>query len=129
MTLKLATFSAVAIGLVMLSGPVFAHHGFSAYDATKTVTVMGIVTDFEFVNPHVQLYFDVKDDNGDVQHWGGELATPNVMVRKGGWNSKTLKTGDEVTITGNPAKQGSYIIHPLKIVSNGRELNMKDPGD
>ena len=125
---KLVTFLGVIV-LLMFSRTVFPHHGFSAYDETKTVTVTGVVTDFEFVNPHVQLYFDVKDDKGNLQHWGGEMATPNVMIRKGGWNSKTLRPGDEVTVTGNPAKQGSYIIHPLKIVCNGRELNMKDPGD
>jgi len=60
---------ALVAGLLIVSGPAFAHHGGAVYDTKNPITLKGIVTDFEFVNPHVQIYFDVKEDKGNVVHW------------------------------------------------------------
>jgi hypothetical protein len=107
----------------------WAHHGTSAFDATKTIVLRGEVTDFEFIQPHALIAMDVKKDNGDVEKWFVELTTPNYLVRYG-WNRKTLKTGDLVTITGNPAKNGAKTLHPLKILSPaGQEIPLASPAE
>jgi hypothetical protein len=99
-----------------------AHHGTAAYDTTRTVTVTGIVTEFRFVNPHVLILWDVKDESGAVQHWSGERSGPNSMARNAGWNRNTFKPGDEVTITGRPAKNGTNTMAISKIIMNGKEM-------
>lgn len=113
-------------GLFLISRPVPAHHGFAAYDQTKPVTLSGVVTQFEFVNPHAQIYFDVKSDKGEVQHWGIELATPGLLVRRG-WSSRTMKQGDEITVTCFRAKNGSNsMARCTKIERGGEELSLTE---
>ena len=91
--------------LFVLSGPAFAHHGSAAYDMSKSVTVAGTITDFQFVNPHVLIAMDVKDPSGKVEKWQGELTSPNHLARAG-WTKSTLKPGDQITLIGGPAKSG-----------------------
>jgi hypothetical protein len=113
---------AVTIGLVILSIPAFAHHGNAAYDLEKPITLKGNVTEFVWSNPHVQIYFDVKDGKGKVVHWASETVSPGLLARAG-WNKDELKAGDEITITLGPAKNGAPIGYALKIVlANGKEL-------
>src|ERR1039458_8572638 len=85
--------------------PLFAHHGTGAsYDTTKQVTVKGTVTGFKWSNPHVQIYFDAQDADGNVVHWSaGEGASPFTYA-KAGWNRNTLKPGDKITVVMNPSK-------------------------
>ena len=80
----------------MLSRPLIAHHGTAAYDTSKVVTVKGTMADFRFVNPHVQLFFDVKNEKGETEHWQAELTAPNKLSRAG-WDKHTLKPGDLIT--------------------------------
>jgi hypothetical protein len=87
------------VALLGVSGATFAHHGTAAYDTKNTVTVKGTMTDFRFINPHVQLYFDVKADNGELQKWAAELTAPNKLSRAG-WDKHTLKPGDSITASG-----------------------------
>ena len=84
--------------LVALAPVAFAHHGNANYDTTKTITVSGVVTGFEFVNPHVQIFWDAKDDSGTAQKWQGELTSPNRLSRDG-WTKSSIKSGDTITIT------------------------------
>ena len=101
-----------------------AHHGQAAYYTTTTVTVKGVVTDFRFLNPHVILDIEVKDEQGTVQEWQGELTSPNRLVRSG-WNAHTLKSGDEITITGYRAKSGTNSLWVTRaVLSNGQELKL-----
>src|SRR5580693_8019773 len=95
---QLWTSFAVAIGLLMVCGPLFAHHGNAAYDAKNPVTLKGTVTEFEWANPHVQIFFDVKDAKGSVVHWGCETLSPGKLVRAG-WSKEAVKAGDPITIT------------------------------
>src|ERR1700680_4398119 len=100
MTQKLRALSAIlVVGLLSMAVPVFAHHGTAGEDTTHIVTVKGTVTDFQYINPHTQIYVDVKDDQGNVQNWNGELSNALVLHR-GGWNSKIIKVGDVVTLNG-----------------------------
>jgi hypothetical protein len=125
--MKTAFVAVVAcVGLSLISGPLPAHHGFAAYDQTKPLTLSGVVTQFEFVNPHAQIYFDVKSDKGEVQRWGIELATPGLLVRRG-WSSRTMKQGDEITVTCFRAKNGSNsMARCTKIERGGEELSLTE---
>lgn len=95
--------------LLMLGSPaLLAHHGNSAYDEKNPITLRGTVTEFDFVNPHTQIYLDVKDDKGNVVHWAIESQSPGIMI-KNDWTRHTLKPGDEITITLIPAKNGAPV--------------------
>ena len=90
-----------------LSLPVSAHHSFAAeFDASKPVTLNGSVTKVEWQNPHIWVYLDVKDDQGRVEPWQCEGGAPNTLTRNG-WSKDTLKFGEQVTIEGALAKDGS----------------------
>jgi hypothetical protein len=98
------------------SAPIVAHHGAAAaFDVTKTITVQGTMTEFLFVNPHVQLYFERKNDKGEVEKWQGALTAPSKLSRAG-WNKRTLQPGDQVTVSGNPARNGSNSIWIRKLI-------------
>jgi DNA/RNA endonuclease YhcR with UshA esterase domain len=119
---RLAVFLGTA-GLLLVSGPAFPHHGRSNYDVTSTATVKGIVTEFEWVNPHALIHFDVTDETGKVEKWIAETNSPNTLSRQG-WNRNTVKTGDQITLTGHRVKGGANYINFSKIkFADGRELN------
>lgn len=107
--------------------PVFAHHGVAGYDMTKTITLHGTVSKFDWSNPHVVVYVDAKNDAGEMQHWTIEFAAPVHMVRAG-WSKNAMKPGDEIAIDTHPSKNGapvgisSTITFILKTVVNGQEL-------
>ena len=111
----------LTIILLALAGTVSAHHGSTSYDMDKSVTIKGTVTDFQFVNPHVLIYMDVKDANGKVTNWAGELTSPNHLQRLD-WTKNTLKVGDEVTMTGAPSKSGAPRIWARKLSNASGEL-------
>ncbi len=112
------TFS-VILGLLMISGRVFAHHAPSIYDKAHPITLTGTVTEFRFTNPHVQVRFEVREKNGNVVKWIGHSSPPRKMYRVG-WKRDTLKPGDEITMTGGPDKTGRKIMRILKLVGPGR---------
>lgn len=87
--------------------PAHAHHAFIAeFDANKRVKVAGTVTKLEWTNPHAWLYVDVKDESGKVTNWAFEMGSPNQLIRQG-WRRTVLKDGDQVTVEGYAAKDGS----------------------
>lgn len=118
MRAKLRNSLAVCAGLLMMSAAVFAHHGtFVSYDTAHPVTMKAVMTEFHYTNPHIQLYFDVKDDSGNVTHWSAEGPDPAVLVQAGWGRKKTetsLAPGTEITITVAPARNGK----PVGTVSN-----------
>jgi uncharacterized protein DUF6152 len=124
---KIFVVLAAAVSLLILSGPVAAHHGVAGYDITKTITVHGTVSKFDWSNPHVVVYVDAKNDSGEMQHWTIEFASPVHMVRAG-WSKNAMKAGDEITIDTHPSRNGapvgisSTITFILKTVINGQEL-------
>ncbi|MBZ5644195.1 MAG: hypothetical protein LAO19_15640 [Acidobacteriia bacterium] len=109
---------------LFVPAPLAAHHGETNYDTTKMVTVKSAtVTNFEFINPHTQIYLDVKNENGDIEKWTCEARSPAMLVRNGGWDKATLKPGDVITAIGFQARNGSKILRLKKIVlANGKEL-------
>lgn len=123
---------ACGVGLLLLSGTVWAHHGNSAYDETARVPIKGVVTEFIWTNPHSQIYLDVKDKEGAIVHWAVETNSPGILTRAG-WTRRSLKVGDAVTIILCPAKNGAPVAYigsgdPGTKVSfaDGRELDFKD---
>lgn len=109
--------------LLMCCAPMFAHHGTSAYDTTKLVTVKGTVADFTFNNPHVMVSVDSPGDNGKIDTWVCEANSPNVLTRHG-WNRDIIKKGDEITVIGNRPKNGAKTLRLQKVVlANGQELD------
>jgi hypothetical protein len=111
------------VSLLVALGPVArAHHGNSAYDESKPVTLKGIVTEFNWANPHAQIYFDVKQSNGHVEHWGCETLSPGRLIRAG-WNKDSVKAGDQITITLVAAKNGAPVGFLQKLVfADGKQL-------
>ena len=96
---KMRPFLYVAVLLGLSFSPLaYAHHGYAAYDLTKTVTVTGSVTEMMMANPHSSLAFDVKDDKGNSDHWAIEFGTLRGLVAEG-WTRDTLKPGDQITVS------------------------------
>src|SRR4030095_1040658 len=91
------------------------------FDAKKPGKLTGKVTKIEWTNPHVWFYFNVKDEkHGEVTNWGGELGPPHLLQRRG-WRRDTLKIGEEITVNGSLAKNGSKRV-------NARQVGMKERG-
>src|ERR1700674_2703191 len=103
-----------------------AHHGNAAYDEKNPVTLKGTVTEFAWTNPHCQVYFDVKDDKGNVVHWSVESLSPGKLLRAG-WTRDAVKVGDQITITLEAAKSGAPVGFLLKLVfADGRTLGIRE---
>ena len=102
---RFLTLISMAAGLAILSSPAFAHHGTGiSYDLTKNpITAKATVTEYKWSNPHIQIFVDIKDDKGKVVSWSIEGNSPYNWARMG-WNRKTLRAGQEITITFYPSK-------------------------
>lgn len=117
-------FAAFAIGLVSAALPALAHHSFSAeFDATKKVSLEGTVTKIDWLNPHIWIYLDVKDDKtGAVANWQCEGGPPNTLTRNG-WTKNDLKKGDTVSIDGTLAKDASRTCNASSVkLPDGRRV-------
>ena len=109
----------LALGFGLAAGRLSAHHSFAAeFDAKKQVTFKGVVTKIEWSNPHTYFYVDVTDDRNAVVNWAFEMAGPNTLSRQG-WDRRSLKVGDRVTVTGYRARDGAPI-------ASAREVTLPD---
>jgi hypothetical protein len=121
--------------LVSVAVPLAAHHGTGvSYDQSKAITIKATVTEFHYVNPHPSIFFDVKDDKGNVVHWSGEIAPNAAQLQQEGWGKKrseaALAPGTEVTITLAPSRAGTPVGLINKIVNGSGEsiLNLTPLG-
>jgi Family of unknown function (DUF6152) len=116
---------AVVLGIGVLAGsrPALAHHGTAnVYDMSKPAVMKGVLTRFEWTNPHNQIFYDVTDDKGNVTHWTAATEPPQVMLERG-WTRKSLTIGEQVTVYVFVAKNGAPVGNLQKIVlANGTEL-------
>ena len=111
-----AGYVALLVGM-----PASAHHGRASY-SDEIVSLDATVTEFRFVNPHVQIYFDITNATGEVEHWQGELTAPNKLAR-GGWTKNTLKPGDQIQITGRAARNDGHSVAINEIIMpNGESI-------
>ena len=114
-----ASVLVAVLSLLAAAVPLLAHHSFAAeYDATKPITVTGTVTKVEWMNPHGRFYVDVKETDGKITHWNFELGAIPVLLKQG-WRKDSLKAGDQVTVEGSRAKDGS-------MTANARSVKLPD---
>jgi hypothetical protein len=97
-----------ALTVFLVSIPADAHHAWQL-DRSKMVTLTGTVTKFDFGNPHVFVYLQVKDNNGNLANWSAGGPSPNQLSR-GGWSRDTVKPGDQITVAGYRNKDGSNVL-------------------
>jgi Family of unknown function (DUF6152) len=123
---KFLAVVAVVAGLLMISAPMFAHHGSGiSYDLTKPWTTKATIVDFKYINPHPLVLFDRVNEKGEVEHWHSEIITnPSNMIRNG-WgkirSEEALKTGTKVTLTVCTAKAGGQAAVITKIINEAGE--------
>jgi len=125
----------VAACLLTVSTPAIAHHGTGiSYDLSKLVSVKGVVVKFALSNPHSQLYFDVTDDKGNVEHWSAEMNAPTNLERAGFSRRQMLdlfSPGSEVTVYGFRSKSGApVVVFSKAVLADGREFKSQGgPGN
>lgn len=94
----------MAAGILTGAGTLMAHHSFAMFDTTKSITMTGTVTKFEWTNPHAYIEIDVPE-GAAAKHWSVEMGSPSIL-QQGGWKFKDLKHGDKITVRLNPLKSG-----------------------
>jgi hypothetical protein len=118
-------FAAAVVLLLLAAVPLVAHHSFAAeFDSTKPFKLTGIVTKVEWQNPHTFFYLDITDAaTKKVTNWAFEMGSPNGLMRTG-WTRNTLKIGDEVTVEGSLARDGTPFGNARSVVltSSGKRL-------
>ncbi len=129
MKAKFAVSFLSVVALLALGMPLSAHHGTGvSYDASKPVTMTGVVTEFRYANPHPQLFFDVTDDKGNVAHWSGEFYPNPAQLVQAGWGRKrseaALTPGTKITVTVAPARAGGPVGALVKLVNEKGEVIM-----
>jgi Family of unknown function (DUF6152) len=116
--------------VLLLTGlPLLAHHSFGAeYDASKPITLTGVVTKVEWTNPHSHFFLDVKNSKGVVENWKFEGFPPTVLYRTGWKRDVTMKPGDTITVFGWRARDGTNWGHSREVtVSDGKKLYFGPP--
>ncbi|MEJ0039768.1 MAG: DUF6152 family protein [Gammaproteobacteria bacterium] len=101
-TLVTAAFTAL---VVTFSAPAFVHHSGAMFEAEKTITIIGTVTEFTWTNPHASFRVDVPNAEGKLESWAIEMNSPNNLVHSG-WKRTSIKPGDKVTVKINPLRDG-----------------------
>jgi Family of unknown function (DUF6152) len=129
---KLLAVSVLSAALLLSAVPLVAHHSFAAeYDNNKPIKFSGKVTKVEWLNPHIYVYIDVKDDKGSTTNYAVEGGAPNGLFRQG-WRKDTLKVGDTLAIEGFLAKDGSNTVNARTwLLPDGKKVfagNAEDGG-
>lgn len=123
MRIRAISVLALAVGLLSMAMPLFAHHGTAVFDTDKTLSLKGSVTEWDWSNPHCLLQFDVKNESGQLVHWIAETQNPANMVYAG-WGKASFKPGDQVTVTLMPTKNGlPYGRIKQVVLPNGKTLS------
>jgi len=105
MDMKIWRFGVSAIAAMGTAATLSAHHSFAAFDMSKEQTITGVVSRFDWTNPHCFIWVDVTNDKGVVESWGIEGMSPNFLGRRG-WSKTSVKPGDKITVSVRPLKEG-----------------------
>ena len=113
----------LTVFLLLVRIPADAHHSFAVhFDDERIISVKGVVSDFKFTNPHGRIYLTVKNSSGDEEQWQAETNSPNILRRRG-WSKTSVRKGDNITVEGYPARDGSNYIRLTRVLfEDGREL-------
>jgi hypothetical protein len=123
MKIRLVIALILLLSGLAVSQPLFAHHSSASYDMEHPVNMKGVVSNMEWTNPHVFIYLDLKDDNGNVEQWRVEGNSPNMLVRAG-WKKEMIKAGDQIVVNGAPAKSGSKVMRLISLtLANGQKFD------
>jgi hypothetical protein len=115
-------FIVALCALLTATSALTAHHSFSSeYDATKPITLEGVVTKVEWMNPHVYFYVNVKDEAGKVNNWALEMGAPSGLQRQG-WNRNTLQIGDTVKVEASLARNGTKLANARNVFKGGKKM-------
>jgi hypothetical protein len=109
--------------LALFSSELPAHHSFaSQFDPDQPITLAGVVTKIDWMNPHVYFYVDVTDEaSGEVQSWGIEMGPPHQLQRRN-WKRNSMEIGDAVTVEATRARDGSHL-------ANARQVTLEKTGE
>jgi hypothetical protein len=122
--------SVVALGLVIVTAPAFAHHPFaSEFDTNAPVVLTGKVTKVDWSDPHVVLHVAVNDPAGQTRDWSLEAASPSALEKKG-WTKTMLKEGDQITVRGYRAKSEPFTGAARSVeLPGGKKMSSGDDDD
>jgi hypothetical protein len=119
-----------ALLFVSLAIPLHAHHALTAFDRAQSVSVTGMVTKWQFINPHAGIWIEVMDEQGTLAEWSGEFQGTLDLYRHFSWNKDTFAPGDGITLTGYPARDGSTTMSVRIVVfADGREVDVRSAPD
>jgi hypothetical protein len=127
--MKITALAIAGIAFAIAS-PALAHHSFAMFDASKKITVTGVVKEFEWTNPHVWIHVVAPDDKGIAREWGFEMQAIQ-QDTAGGWRPDSVKPGDKVSIEFHPLKDGTRGGQLVSaILADGRKLGgpVRRPG-
>jgi hypothetical protein len=119
----IATF-VLTFGVFFPICALFAHHGTAVYDMETLTTVKGTVTEFQFTNPHAQILFDVKREDGKTERWIAETNSATALYRLG-WKKDTLKPGAQITAIGWRSRNATTTMHLHKVMLADQEIPME----
>lgn len=123
MKITIAIAGMLAAACFVTLEPAWAHHSGSSYDSEHQITLTGTVTNFEWTNPHVFIFLDVKDESGSVIEWRVEGNSPNMLSRVG-WRKEMIKPGDQISVSGAPARDKKPILRLIGItLANGQKFD------
>ena len=125
-----ALSSVAALGALLASAPLLAHHSFAAeFDASTSVKLEGVVTRVEWTNPHCWIYVDVKGPDAKIVSWAIEADAPNAMSRQG-FRMSLVPPGTVMVVEGYRAKNGTATAKARKVMLlDGRVLFVRSPDD
>jgi Family of unknown function (DUF6152) len=117
----------IGLATLLCAAPAFAHHSFAAFDMSKTITVNGVVKEFQWLNPHSWIQMMVKDSSGVEKEWSIEANSPSSLSRQG-WKPRILKPGDQITVTTHPLRDGRPGGSLVSVtLADGTKIGSADP--
>ena len=119
----------LALGMLLAPGRAAGHHSFAAeFDAKRPLELTGIVVRVAWANPHVWIYFNVRDKtSGEVTNWGAEMGPPNSLQTRG-WTRNTLKIGEPITVCGFGAKAAANLMNASRVAFSAYPEGIDVPG-